>query len=216
MSSTDENDSSCITADNLGSMINIDKFNQMIDNTSKVANNFLTSYIQSQNEIPVKSADLNLERYRQTALNKNREMIEKHEKMINELYKVYGFYETQLISAKNTEELYNMLINQNNKLKKAVEGEIHTIEISDRKTYYESEQNGYAGWWSSLFSNNYKYIIIILILLVFMKKRSQEKNLWGMIIALALYPILAYYLIDFVMMIYKWIISNTKLTYIHL
>ena len=53
MADTDGNNNNCVTADNLASMINIDKFNQMIDNTSKVANNFLTSYIQSQKEIPV-------------------------------------------------------------------------------------------------------------------------------------------------------------------
>lgn len=215
MSNTDANTSSCITADNLGSMINIDQFNEMINNTSKIATNFVTSYIQSQNEIPAQT-DLNLERYRQTALNKNREMIEKHEKMMNELYKVYDQYETQLIFEKNTNELYNMLTNQNNKLKKAVENEIHTIEISDRKTYYETEQNGYAGWWSNFFSSNYKYLIIMLILLIFMKKRFYEKNLWLTVIALALYPTLAYYLIEFLMVIYKWMISNTKMTYLDL
>ena len=75
MVDTDRNNSNCVTADNLASMINIDKFNKMIDNTSNVANNFLTSYIQSQKEIPVKAVDLNLERYTQTALNKQREMI---------------------------------------------------------------------------------------------------------------------------------------------
>jgi len=216
MADTVGNNSNCVTADNLASMINIDKFNQMIDNTSKVANNFLTSYIQSQNEIPVKTVDLNLERYTQTALNKQREMIERHEKMMNELYKTYGLYETQLQSAKNTEDLYTMLLNQNNKLSKEVEGEIHTIEISDRKTYYENEQNGYAGWWSDFLSNIYKYIIIILILLVFMKRRFREMKLWGIIIALALYPILAYYLIELLLIFYKLIISNTKLTYLRL
>lgn len=216
MADTVGNNSNCVTADNLASMINIDKFNQMIDNTSKVANNFLTSYIQSQNEIPAKAVDLNLERYTQTALNKQREMIERHEKMMNELYRLYGLYETQLQSAKNTEDLYTMLLTQNNKLSKDVEGEIHTIEISDRKTYYETEQNGYAGWWSDFLSNNYKYVIIILILLVFMKRRFRDMKLWGIIIALALYPILAYYLIELLLIIYNLIISNTKLTYLRL
>lgn len=216
MVDTDRNNSNCVTADNLASMINIDKFNKMIDNTSNVANNFLTSYIQSQKEIPVKAVDLNLERYTQTALNKQREMIERHEKMMNELYKIYGLYETQLQSAKNTEDLYNMLLTQNNKLSKEVEGEIHTIEISDRKTYYETEQNGYAGWWSDFLSISYKYVIIILILLVFIKRRFREMKLWGIIIALALYPILAYYLIELLLIFYKLIISNTKLTYLRL
>ena len=215
MVNTNGNDSSCITADDLGSMIKIDKFNEMIDNTSKIASKFLTSYIQSQNEIPVQT-DLNLERYRQTALNKNREMIEKHEKMMSELHKIYEQYKTQLIFEKNTKELYDMLIKQNNKFKKEVEGEIHTIEISDRKTFYENEQNGYAGQWSNFFSIIYKYIIIMLIILVFMKRRYREKNLWVMIIALALYPILAYYIIQIILVVYRWMISNTKWSYLDL
>ena len=139
----------CVTADNLASMINIDQFNKMMKNTSNVATGFLASYIESQNQVNKQSVDPNMERYKQTALKVKREMTEKHESMIAELNKIHGLYETQLQSEKYTKELYKMLGIQNDKLHKAVEGEIHTIELSDRKTYYENEENGSAVWWSS-------------------------------------------------------------------
>jgi DNA polymerase II small subunit/DNA polymerase delta subunit B len=210
-----EDDSNCMTIDSLASVLNIDKFNQMITNTSSTVNSFLTSYIKSQTE-QTPTLQVEMDRYRQTALDEQRKMIEKHEKMMIELNNIFGLYETQLQSAKNTEDLYKMLHAQNIKLKKIVESEIHTIEISDRKTYYENEQNGYAGWWASLFSKNYKYLILLLILFVILKKRYNEPKLWGTIIALALYPILAYYVIDFIIGIYDWIMSKTKWVYLHL
>jgi hypothetical protein len=180
----------CVTADNLASMINVDQFNQMMKNTSNIATGFLNSYIKSQNEIAAPPVDVNLARYEQTALNLKREMIENHNLMIDELNKIHGIYESQLQSEKYTKELYGMLEKQNEKLHKAVENEIHTIEISDRKTYYENEQNGYAGSWSSFLNTLYKYVIIALIIIIIMKNRYKEFKLWGIVLGLALYPTL--------------------------
>lgn len=206
----------CVTADNLASMINVDQFNQMMKNTSKVATGFLSSYIQSQNEIATPKVDPNLARYEQTALKLKRDMTEKHDSMIDELNKIHGLYETQVQSEKYTKELYEMLGKQNNKLHKAVEGEIHTIEISDRKTYYENEQNGSASWWSSFLETSYKYVIIALIILIILKKRYREMKLWIIVIGLVLYPILAYYFIEILKNIYYYIASKTKWVYLHL
>ena len=52
----------CVTADNLASMINIDQFNQMMENTSSVATEFITSYVQSQNQATTPTVDPNLAR----------------------------------------------------------------------------------------------------------------------------------------------------------
>jgi len=206
----------CVTADNLASMINVGQFNQMMQNTENVATDFLTSYVQSQNQATTPTVDLNLARYEQTALNIKRDMIEKHDKMIVELNKIHGQYVAQVQSAKHTKDLYEILGKQNKKLRKAVEGEIHTIEISDRKTYYENEQNGYAGGWSSFLNSLYKYVIIALIIIIIMKKRYGELKLWGIVVALALYPIMAYYFIELVKSIYYSILSKTNLIYLDL
>jgi hypothetical protein len=206
----------CVTADNLASMINVDQFNQMMKNTSNIATGFLNSYIKSQNEIAAPPVDVNLARYEQTALNLKREMIENHNLMIDELNKIHGIYESQLQSEKYTKELYGMLEKQNEKLHKAVENEIHTIEISDRKTYYENEQNGYAGSWSSFLNTLYKYVIIALIIIIIMKNRYKEFKLWGIVLGLALYPTLVYYFIDFLKNIYHSIASKTNWVYLYL
>ena len=206
----------CVTADNLASMINIDQFNQMMENTSNVATEFITSYVQSQNQATTPTVDPNLARYEQTALKVKRDMREKHDSMIDELNKIHGLYETQLQSEKYTKELYEMLGKQNDKLHKAVEGEIHTIELSDRKTYYENEENGSASWWSSFLETSYKYLIIALIVIIILKKRYREMKLWIIVIGLSLYPILAYYFIEFIKYGYYSIASKTKLVYLHL
>jgi hypothetical protein len=206
----------CVTADNLASMINVGQFNQMMKNTQNVATGFLTSYVQSQNQATTPTVDLNLARYEQTALKIKRELIEKHDKMIVELNKIHGQFVTQIQGAKHTKDLYELLGKQNDKLRKAVEGEIHTIEISDRKTYYENEQNGYAGGWSSFFNSLYKYIIIALIIIIIMKKRYRETKLWGIVIGLALYPTIAYYIIEFIKFGYDSLLSKTNWVYLHL
>lgn len=206
----------CVTADNLASMINIDQFNQMMENTSNVATEFITSYVQSQNQATTPTVDPNLARYEQTALKVKRDMREKHDSMIDELNKIHGLYETQLQSEKYTKELYEMLGKQNDKLHKAVEGEIHTIELSDRKTYYENEENGSASWWSSFLETSYKYLIIALIVIIILKKRYREMKLWIIVTGLSLYPILAYYFIEFIKYGYYSIASKTKLVYLHL
>ena len=206
----------CVTADNLASMINVGQFNQMMKNTQNVATGFLTSYVQSQNQATTPTVDLNLARYEQTALKIKRELIEKHDKMIVELNKIHGQFGTQIQGAKHTTDLYELLGKQNDKLRKAVEGEIHTIEISDRKTYYENEQNGYAGGWSSFFNSLYKYIIIALIIIIIMKKRYRETKLWGIVIGLALYPTIAYYIIEFIKFGYDSLLSKTNWVYLHL
>jgi len=209
----------CITADTLNSKLDVGKFNKMMSDTVNTATGFLTNYIQEQQTIKDDSANkqqaLNLERYRQTALNERRILVEKQQKMIAELNQLVGLYESQLQSASNTDDLYKMLESQNIKLRKVIENEIHTIEISDRKTYYENEQNSSVGWWANLFTSNYKYLIIILILAVLIKKRFHERKLWGVIIALALYPTLANYVIDFTIGVYNWILSDTKWVYLY-
>lgn len=204
----------CVTADKLGGMLNVGKFNKMMDKVSNTATSFLTSYIKSQNAV-AESPNLDLARYRQTALNEKRIMTEKHEAMINGLNQLYGLYDTQIINAKNTEDLYKMLVKQNNKLEKNVESEIYTIDISDRKTYYENEQNSSAGWWSSVINSTYKYLIILLIVAVVLRRRTKEMKLWGTIAALALYPIVAFFTIDVIVWIYNWIMNSIRWVYLY-
>ena len=206
----------CVTADKLGELIDVKKFNTMMSKTVDTATSFLASYQAEQNaKLPDQSA-LDYDRYRQTALNKQRSMIEKHELMMAELHQTFEYYKGQLVNMKSIQDLHDMIIAENKKLKGGVESEIHTIEISDRKTYYESEQNDNASWWSNLFSILYKYLVVLVIVSIIMKKQYYNKKLWGIVIGMILYPTIIYFIIDLLVGIYKWIVANTRLVYLKL
>ena len=93
-------DSKCITADKLSSMLNINKFNKMMDNTSSKVNSFIDSYIKEQQDIKDNVADrqssLELERYKQTALNAKRKLVEKHQHMMTLLNREFDLLENQI------------------------------------------------------------------------------------------------------------------------
>ena len=108
-----------------------------------------------------------------------------------------------------------MLEKQNNELKKMVEGEIHTIELSDRKTYYENEQNTWIEWWSNQFKSNYWLLIFLLVLAIGITNRLKDKQLWMKVVGVAIYPYVAFLLIQLVLGIWNWILSDTKWVYLH-
>jgi len=213
-------DSKCITADKLSSMLNINKFNKMMDNTSSKVNSFIDSYIKEQQDIKDKVADrqssLEAERYKQTAMNAKRKLAEKHKQMMTLLRREFNLLENQIQNLENTKDLFKMLKKQNTVLQKTVEKQIHTIEISDRKTYYENTQNSTAGWWSHHFQNKYKYLIILIIIAIILSKRYKELKLWGIVVALALYPVIAFKIVKFLENIWNWIKSNSRLVYLNL
>ena len=49
--------SKCITADQLTSMLNVDKFNEMMNNTTNKVNSFMDSYIKEQQDIKNKVSE---------------------------------------------------------------------------------------------------------------------------------------------------------------
>ena len=213
-------DSKCITADKLSGMLNINKFNKMMDNTSSKVTSFIDSYIKEQQDIKDnvanKQSSLEAERYKQTAMNAKRKLVEKHQQMMTLLNREFNLLENQIQNLENTRDLFKMLKKQNTVLQKTVEKQIHTIEISDRKTYYENEQNSSAGWWSHHFQNKYKYLIILIIIAIILSKRYKELKLWGIVVALALYPVIAFKIVNFLENIWNWIKSNSRLVYLNL
>jgi len=88
-------DSKCITADKLSGMLNINKFNKMMDNTSSKVTSFIDSYIKDQqnikNNVANKQSSLEAERYKQTAMNAKRKLAEKHKQMMTLLRREFEF-----------------------------------------------------------------------------------------------------------------------------
>jgi hypothetical protein len=217
MSNTDS--SKCIKSEDLSKHLNVSKFNKMMTNTVSKVTNFVDSYIKEQNTIKDNQSNnlLSLEesRYRQTAINVKRKMIETHEKNMKELNKEYELLVIQVKNLEHTKELYEMLKKQNSILKKSVETQIHEIEISDRKTHYENEQNISADYWRNIFYRTYYSLIILFILGIFISKRYKEIKLWAFVIIFILYPYLSFIILDLIGNLWYWIRNNSRLIYLH-
>ena len=208
----------CIDATQLSKMIDIPKFNKMINNTTDVTTNFLKTYTEEQNNNKKKLEDRNSkileERYRKTAMDKKRNMTEKHQSVMDILNREHLFLQQQLNSMQNTTDLVNVLSKQNSNMKKNVETEIHTIELSDRKTYYEDARNIYLGWWSNLLTHIYWLIIIVYTCGIIFTRRYTEKRQWLIVFMLIIYPRIANFLFYLVASVYHWVINNLKSVYI--
>jgi len=208
----------CIDANQLSKMIDIPKFNTMISNTTTVANQFLESYIKEQNDIKNGNQDreslLADQRYRKTALDKQRTMTEQHNSNMKILAREQAFLEQQFNSMKHTKDLLSMLTKQNSILEKKVEGEIHTIELSDRKTSYEDEQNIYIGEWTTLIKSIYWLLVLLFISGIILTNRYIDKKMWGIVFLLLIYPYIGNIVFYLIVVIYNWILSNVKSVYI--
>tara|TARA_B110000967_G_C18864231_1_gene551797 strand:- start:572 stop:1216 length:645 start_codon:yes stop_codon:yes gene_type:complete len=209
---------SCIDATQLSKMIDIPKFNKMINNTTEVASNFLNSYTEKQNGnkriLEDRNAKILEERYRKTAMDKKRNMTEKHQSVMDILNREHLFLQQQMNSMQNTTDLFDVLSNQNSKMKTSVENEIHTIELSDRKTYYEDARNIYLGWWSNILTHIYWLIIIVYTCGIIFTRRYTEKRQWLIVFMLIIYPRVANLLFYLIATLYHWAINNLKSIYI--
>lgn len=212
-----KNNDGCVTADDLNKKLNVSKFNKMMEKTQNTMQQFLSSYMKKQSDIKDSRKDLDLEydRYRQTAINEKRILIDKHTNMMNELNKIYQFLKNAILSEKNTADLHKMLTNQNNKLLKEEEKQTYNIEIADRKTYYENKQNTFAQGLSDFLDKNYIYFVLSLVIAAIIVNRYKDKKLMGTILALALYPYIAFILLDIILGIYNWIKGYTKWVYLY-
>lgn len=212
-----KNNDGCVTASDLSEKLNVSKFNKMMEKTENTMQQFLSSYIKKQSDVKDnrRNLDLDYDRYRQTAINEKRILIDKHTSMINELNKIYQFLKNAMLSEKNTADLYKMLTTQNNKLLKQEEKQTYNIEIADRKTYYENKQNTLAQWLSNFLSDNYIYFVLSLVIAAIIINRYKDMKLMSIILGLTLYPYIAFILLDIVSGIYTWIKGYTKWVYLH-
>ena len=170
----------CVSNDDLQKKLNTTDFNKQLGGVISQATGFLNSYMQDQNDIKNKTAEKKLaidnDRLWQTAVNKKRQLLDRHNSIIKMLNNEYNTTQQVHSSLHNTKQLFTMLEKQNNELKKMVEGEIHTIELSDRKTYYENEQNTWIEWWSNQFKSNYWLLIFLLVLAIGITNRLKDKQ----------------------------------------
>jgi len=120
--SAKDDPSKCITADDLDKKLDTNKYNKQLGDVMTQAQDFLNSYIKDQNDIKnnaaARESELQNNRYWQTALNKQRELLDKHKRMMNMLNREYDITVQVENSLINTKDLFDMLVKQNIKLKK--------------------------------------------------------------------------------------------------
>lgn len=212
-------DSKCLTNENLQNKLNTDDFNKQMQNVISESTGFLNSYIQNQDNIKNNTIDrenkLYNERLWQTAINKRRALSDKHYNMMRMLKNKYNTTIQVDNSLQNTIDLYKMLLKQNIELNKTIKGSIHSIELSNRKTYYENEQNNWIGWWAHHFKTKYWLLIFLLIMGIILTKRTNETHLWIKVAGLAIYPYIAFSIISLIVGIWFWIRSDTKWVYLY-
>jgi hypothetical protein len=206
-----DNEGGCMTADDLNKYLDIDKFNDMMADATQQATDFLTNFQKEQAAVPRVVSD---DRYRITAMNKLRELRDEHNNLMNRLRREETYYNASIEGAENTKSLFRMIEKQNLELKKMIEKLVHNIEISDRKTYYENEQNDWAGWWAHHLMTKYWLLIFLMIVGLIITKQFTDIKKWGMIIGLAIYPLIAFFILKIMYHFWDWIKSQTTWVYL--
>jgi len=212
LSNPPDNNDGCLKPDDLQSYLDIDQFNAMMSNVTNTANDFLTNFMTDQQKAaPVVDEDT---RYRATALAKLRELTNQHNNIIEKLKKDYKYYIASIEGFENTKQLFKMIELENKKLKKLIEEQIHIIELSDRKTYYENEQNDWAGWWSNQLKTKYWYLIFLLIMGIILGKKTANIKNWIFVALLTIYPIFIFFIIKMILFLWKWFKTSTTWVYL--
>ena len=112
------------------------------------------------------------------------------EKVANNSKSLSDIYETLYTNYDYLEDLYDNYDTVNVGLKKDINKATGDVVTSDRKTYYETQNNNYLKNWYIVYK--FIYIVIIIIFIIFLFVRKSEYSLISRILILIffiLYPI---------------------------
>ncbi len=159
--------------------------------------------------------DIMLQRYKNRASELKRKMMEKSNRDMDEIKNKEISYKQKTDYLNNMITLLNKYKKENAVMEAKFKDQVNTIEINDRKTYYEEKQNNYAAWWSKHFANKY-YIMVLLFILTFVfKQLYKEKKYWIITILLILYPFFAKKILYFFYIIYQFFYRSFKNVYLY-
>ena len=198
--------------------IDVDKFNKMIAYTDSKSRALLGAFEKKNDLEKQKIAEKNArnslqnERFRQTAMDIKRKMVEKHNETMDDLNQLYKMYTIQLKNEKNISELLDRINKENIILAKKALNAKNTILLSDRKTYYEYGENSSVNSTQAFLKNRYWMIIMILIVGIIITKRYTDTTLWLQIAAIALFPFVFIFLLS---KLITFIYNNTKNVYLY-
>ena len=185
----------------LSDQLDIGKINEMVSSTSTRANKALDEYqeqLDAKNELAKKKiadSSYTTAKYRSTANQKLRELVDKQNEQMSRLTTVYDSYVTQMKGSKSIKELNDQRSMEHKRLEKKLENNIGSVTTYDRKAHYEYDQNAYISTVKDVLVDNFWIFVIILFLAVYYKYKLSNKKYYGYLIALGLGPLLVKYVI---------------------
>jgi len=159
--------------------------------------------------------DIMLDRYRSQAAGLKRKMADKSNEELTDIRKMEFSYGQKLVYVNNMRTLLNKIEKENAILKKNFRNQINTIEISDRKTYYEEKQNDWAEWFSHHFKNKYWIMIILFIIAFVYKQLYREKKYWIITAILFLFPYIIQQVLIYTYLFCKAVYNQFKDVYLY-
>ena len=185
----------------LSDELNIGKINEMVSSTSTRANKALDEYqeqVDAHNELAKKKiadSSYTSTKYRNTANQKLRELVDKQNELMGRLMIVYDSYVTQIKGTKSIQELNQERTIQHAKLEGNVEDNRGAVTTYDRKAHYEYNQNTSISTVKDLLVDNYWIFIVMLFLAVYYKYKMTNKKYYAYIVALVVGPVAIKYVI---------------------
>ena len=159
--------------------------------------------------------DIMLGRYKTQASNLRKKMADKANKEMTNIKKTKIIYNEKVNYLNNMNVLLNKLNKENAYMKAKFQGQINTIEINDRKTYYEEKQNNYTEWFSKHFEKKYWIMIILFIIAFVYKQLYKDTKYWIITVVIIFFPYIIKKCISLLYAIYLAIYSQFKNVYLY-
>jgi len=159
--------------------------------------------------------DIMLDRYKTQASNLKRKMTDKANGEMANIKKTKQIYLQKIEYLNNMTILLNKLNKENAAMKSKFQDQINTIEINDRKTYYEENQNDYTEWFSKHFEKKYWIMVILFIIAFVYKQLYKESKYWIITVVLIFFPYIIKKVITLFYAIYLAIYSQFKNVYLY-
>lgn len=136
--------------------------------------------------------DRMLQRYTKTADLRKQKALTKHKELIKDINTMINDYTAETLYTQRIDELLEIKIKENKKLKKQLDTDLSTTLTNDRRVTYEDKQlNGLHSFRKTMKYIYYSILVIYLIFGKFFKKALYKKPLtWLLIIIYIVFPFL--------------------------
>jgi hypothetical protein len=202
----------CPSYEELTKNLDLDKLNSLISNVTSEATSFLTEFKKTDD---VNCNEIKRNRFYKTAMKIKREMLDKHNEGIKELNGLSSVYFTQLKNKYYLLDYYENLKKSNRQLVKENRDELNDIELSDRRTYYELEENNSLKMWQKNIFYLYIFSLLLFIVAIFYNNQYKNMQMWMMFVFLLIYPHVIFFILKMFLSLIKIIKNKFKNVYLY-